>query len=335
MLYDRRHIVVRVPTRVSFAGGGTDFEEYAREFGPGHTVSATIDLYSHVHLKDMFDTNVRVHHEIIETAATASRIRHAYARLALERHGLFRGVELAMTSDVMATGSGLGTSSSLMAALITACRTFREEPQLDPGDLARTTYELETEAGTVGGLQDQYAVAYGGLNAITYSPEKVEVAPLALASEVESELSDRLILVYTNLARFDHEIQVRHREGIADGVRADYLGRILAISHDFRSELEKDVPDIDHLGEILHESWRLKQEFNPSVTNVYVAQLYQHLRENGIIGGKILGAGGGGFILAIVREGAKQQLMYDLYPNFVAVDFRIVHHGAEIVWRNW
>jgi D-glycero-alpha-D-manno-heptose-7-phosphate kinase len=335
VLYDRRHIVVRAPTRVSFAGGGTDFEEYAREFGSGHTVSAAIDLYSHVHLKDMFDTNVRVHHEIIETAATASRIRHAYARLALERHGLFRGVELAMTSDVMATGSGLGTSSSLMAALVTACRAFREEAPLEPGDLARSTYELETEAGTVGGLQDQYAVAYGGLNAISYQAKGVTVEPLALPTEVESEFSDRLILVYTNLARYDHEIQLRHREGIADTARAEYLERILAISHDFRTELTKDAPDFDHLGEVLHESWQLKQDFNPSVTNVYVAQLYEHLRENGIIGGKILGAGGGGFILAIVREGTKQQLMYDLYPNFVAVDFRIVHHGAEVVWQNW
>ena len=335
MLYDRRHIVVRAPTRVSFAGGGTDFEEFAHEFGPGHTVSATINLYSHIHLKDMFDTNVRVHHETIETAATASRIRHPYARIALERHGLFRGIELTMTSDVMATGSGLGTSSSLMAALITACRAFRDESQLDPGDLANTTYQLETEAGTVGGLQDQYAVAYGGLNAITYHENEITVDPIALAPEVESAFSDRLVLVYTNLARFDHEIQVRHREGIADGARADYLERILAISHEFRAELTKQRPDIDLLGGILHESWQLKQEFNPSVTNVYVAQLYEHLRKNGIIGGKILGAGGGGFILAIVRDGAKQRLMYDLYPNFVAVDFRIVHKGAEIAWQNW
>jgi D-glycero-alpha-D-manno-heptose-7-phosphate kinase len=335
MLYDRRHIVVRAPTRVSFAGGGTDFEDFAREHGAGHTVSATIDLYSHVHLKDMFDTNVRVHHETIETAATASRIRHPYARIALERHGLFRGIELTMTSDVMATGSGLGTSSSLMAALITACRAFRDEPHLEPSELAESTYRFETEAGTVGGLQDQYAVAFGGLNSITYHEHEVTVDPLTLKPKVESELSDRLVLVYTNLARFDHEIQLRHRDGIADGTKAEYLSRILAISHDFRTELTKETPDIGLLGEILHESWQLKQDFNPSVTNVYVTQLYDHLRGNGIIGGKILGAGGGGFILAIVREGAKQQLMYDLYPNFVAVDFRIVHHGAEIAWRNW
>jgi D-glycero-alpha-D-manno-heptose-7-phosphate kinase len=335
VLYDRRHIVVRTPTRVSFAGGGTDFEEYARQVGPGHTVSATIDLYSHAHLKDMFDTNVRVHHEVIETAATASRIRHAYARTALERHGLFRGVELAMTSDVMATGSGLGTSSSLMATLITACRAFQKEKDLGCEELAQLTYQLETEAGTVGGLQDQYAVAYGGLNSITYEADGVTVTPLSISEELESELNNRLILVYTNLARVDREIQHRHLWGITEGKKAEYLSQILAISREFVAELTSETPDIDRLGALLHDSWQLKQSFNQSVTNVYVEQLYDHLRDRGIIGGKILGAGGGGFILAIVRKGAKQQLMYDLYPNFVAVDFQIVHHGSEIVWRNW
>lgn len=335
MLYDRRHIVVRTPTRVSFAGGGTDFGEYTKAHGEGHTVSATIDLYSYVHLKDMFDANVRVHHEVIETAATASRVKHRYARVALERHGLFRGVELVMTSDVMATGSGLGASSSMMAGLITACRCFQGEEGLGADDLARETYRLETEAGTVGGLQDQYAAAFGGLNSITFRESDVTVRSIDLDPVVEKELCDRLVLIYTNLARVDHKIQDRHRDSISDREKAEYLGRIRRLSYEFRDELESTSPSLVRLGEILHESWELKQDFNPTVTNVYVQQLYDHLRKSGIVGGKILGAGGGGFILAIVHEGAKKKRMYDLYPNFVAVNFQIVHRGSEIVWRNW
>lgn len=335
MLHNRRHILARSPMRVSFVGGGTDFPEFLGDGRQGHVVSTTIDLYCYVKLKDMFDTNVRVHHSTIETEPTASRITHLYARNALENHGLFRGVEVVLTSDVMTTGSGLGASSSLMTALICACREFRGEPPLMPDEMAKTAYRLELESGTVGGLQDQYAVAFGGFNSFTFSQEKVHLEPINLKPDTEQALCDRLFLVYSNLARKEADIQVNHKRNLLDKGKDDYLNQILGLSYEFKGELLKPTLDFDILGKILHESWLMKRRFNQAVTNVYVDQLYDYLLESGMLGGKILGAGGGGFILGLAKEGLKDSIIYKLYPNFIGLNLCFTSGGAEVVWKNW
>jgi D-glycero-alpha-D-manno-heptose-7-phosphate kinase len=321
--------------RVSFVGGGTDFPEFWAGGRKGHVLSATIDLYCYVQIKDMFDANVRVHHARIETESTASRIKHSYARTALESFGLFRGVEAVITADVMTTGSGLGASSSVMTALICACRELRGEPALSPAPLATEAYRLETEAGTVGGLQDQYAVAFGGLNSITFSRDEVVVDSLHLDSTTEKGLSDRLFLVYSNLTRKHTSIQKHHGQNITEREKLEYLDQILGLSYEFEKELVKPSPDFDLLGAILHESWIRKKEFNHYVTNPYIDELYNQLRESGILGGKILGAGGGGFILALSKEGVKDRILYSLYPNYIAVNFSFSQDGVSVVWKNW
>ncbi|MBC8873991.1 MAG: hypothetical protein H8E44_31505 [Planctomycetes bacterium] len=334
MLYDRRRVSARAPVRVSFVGGGTDFPDFFRDGRTGHVVSAAVDLYCYVDLKDMFDANVRVHHARIETEPTASRITHPYARTALEAHGLFRGVELVITSDVMTTGSGLGASSSVMAALTCAARGLRGDPELSPAELAQTTYRLETEAGTVGGLQDQYATAFGGINSITLSEEGVAVRPLKLAEETIREMGDRMLLVYTNLSRQHNEIQTQLRERITEGDSTRYLDAILQLSYQFLEELERPSVDFGVLAQILDESWARKRELTDAVSNPYVDQLYALLRQHGVIGAKLLGAGGGGFILAIAEAGAQEAVMHRLYPNFIALTIRPTDEGARIVWRN-
>jgi len=240
-----------------------------------------------------------------------------------------------MTSDVMTTGAGLGASSSLMTALVCACREFRGEAALAPEELAMTAYHLETEAGTVGGLQDQYAAASGGFNSITFSHDGVAVEAIHMAQGAEEAFCQRLFLVYTNLARKQGDIQTDHKRKIIERDRIDYLDQILSLSYEFEEELVKPSPDFDVLGTILHENWMMKRNFNSAVTNSYVDQLYEYLRENGMVGGKITGAGGGGFILALAREGAKESLMYKLYPNFLALSFSFTRQGVQIVWKNW
>ena len=335
MLYNRRVIHLRAPLRVSFVGGGTDFPEYYRQRA-GHVVSATIDVFVYVTIKDMFDTNVRVHHSVIETEPIASRISHAYCRAALERYGLFKGIEIVITSDVMTTGSGLGASSSLMSALILGCAALHNQDVGSLQEFAETTYTLEKLAGTVGGLQDQYAVVFGGLNSISFNADGVHVEPLGLDRTVEEGLESRTFLVFTNLARSSVSIQSQLVQNIEAQDHDGYLDELYELSRAFKAELLSPAMDFRRLGEIVHESWELKKAVSPGSTNLYVDELYEYLRKNGVIGGKVTGAGGGGFFLAIAEEpAAKRAIMHKLYPNYIGMDVRFQPKGTEVLWKNF
>jgi D-glycero-alpha-D-manno-heptose-7-phosphate kinase len=335
MLYDKKHIYLRSPLRISFVGGGTDLESYYSQGKKGHVVSAAIDLYSYVSIKDMFDSNTRVHHAEIETEAITSRIKHPYARIALEHFGMFKGAEVVLTSDVMTTGSGLGASSAMMSALIKGCNEMRGNDTLDNYKLAEMAYKLEHNAGTFGGKQDQYATVFGGLNSIVFSSDEVVVNRVNISQNKLKELEDRLFLVFTNLARDSRGIQIT----LADNSKTDkrkYFDKLQELSHEFLSELESVNTSIDNLGKILDEGWTLKKSTNNDSTNPYIEQLYDLLKSKGVIGGKILGAGGGGFFLAFAKDSSiKEKIKYELYPNFIALDIKFNFTGAEILWKNF
>lgn len=321
--------------RISFVGGGTDLESYYSQGKNGHVVSAAIDLYSYVSIKDMFDSNTRVHHAEIETEAITSRIKHSYSRIALEYFGMFKGVEVVLTSDVMTTGSGLGASSAMMSALIMGCNEMRGNLLLDKYKLAELTYKLENDAGTIGGKQDQYSAVFGGLNSITFSTDGVAVKKINISEARLKELEDRLFLVFTNLARESKSIQVN----LSDNSKSDkkkYFDRLQELSYRFLNELESDTASIDGLGKILDEGWLLKKSTNNNSTNPYIEQLYDLLKTKGVIGGKILGAGGGGFFLALAQDTfVKEKIKYELYPNFIALDIKFNFTGTEILWKNF
>ena len=336
MLYSKKHIYLRSPLRISFVGGGTDLESYYSQGTAGHVVSATINSYVYVALKDMFDANVRVHHSHIETESIASRISHDYSKTALEYFGLFRGTEVVLTSDVMTTGSGLGASSSMMSALIVGCKELNQITQSSKTELAELTYELEKQAGTVGGKQDQYATVFGGLNSMIFEKDRVNVHPVKIKNNKLKDLESRLFLVYTNLARSSKTIQQQLTTNSKDDDKKKYLDDLHKLSRDFLNELESQSPDINSIGKILHEGWMLKKASNHSSTNPYIDQLYENLRNKGVIGGKILGAGGGGFFLALAENHeTKEKIKYELYPNFIAIDISFTNKGTEILWKNF
>lgn len=335
MLYNRRAIHLRAPLRLSFVGGGTDFPEYFQR-KPGEVISTTLDVFIYLTIKDMFDTNVRVHHAAIETEPIASRITHTYTRTALEHFGLFKGVEVIIVSDVMTTGSGLGASSSLMSALVLGCSCLRNRRLTSPEDLARLTVELERQAGTVGGFQDQYATCFGGFNAISFNNDQVRVEPLALAPEVRTALEERTLLVFTNLARNSLPIQSSLAESLEQGYKDDHLDRMYQATQSFKAELLSPTADVSQLGRILDETWRLKKEVSPGSTNPYVDELYNFMRTNGVVGGKITGAGGGGFFLTLTESAeAKKALMYRLYPNYIGMEVKFHPQGTEMLWKNF
>lgn len=336
MLYDNKHIYLRSPLRISFVGGGTDLESFYSAGETGHVVSSTVKLYNYVSIKDMFDSNVRVHHAEIETEPIASRIKHNYARTVLEHFGLFKGVEVILTSDVMTTGSGLGASSAMMSALIKGCRELRGLKPLSNSALAEQTFMLESEAGTVGGRQDQYATAYGGFNSISFGPKGTRVRKVKISEENLKRFEERIFLVFTNMAREMKVIQTKLGENLRDEYLSKYFSSLKQLSHDFLGSLESRRIDFEDIGKILHESWSLKKATNNHTTNPFIDQLYQTLRKKGVTGGKILGAGGGGFLLAFVKDPAvKEKIKYELYPNFIALDVKFSSKGTEVLWKNF
>ncbi len=337
MLYNKRHVYLRSPMRISFAGGGTDLENFYSNGEEGHVVSTTIDLYNYVSIKDMFDSNVRVHHAEIETESIASRIKHVYTRTALEHFGIFKGIEVILTSDVMTTGSGLGASSSIMSNLILGCSALRNKKLCNKHEHSELTFRLEHEAGTVGGRQDQYATVFGGFNSITFGKNtKPVIRKIRISPERATMLQDRMLLVFTNIARETKGIQSNLGMNITSDAKNKYFVGLRDLSYEFLNSLESRNFKTDEIGKLLHETWKLKKSSNNNATNPFIDQLYETLRRKGIIGGKVLGAGGGGFFLAFARDPkVKEKLKYELYPNFIALDVRFSSKGTEILWKNF
>lgn len=302
----------------------------------GHVVSSTIDLYNYVAIKDMFDSNVRVHHAEIETEPITSRIKHTYSRTALEHFGIFKGIEVVLTSDVMTTGSGLGASSAMMSSLILGCSTLRNIKIKNKYDHSELTYRLETESGTVCGRQDQYATVFGGFNSITFDKGKINVSKVKISKENLKVLEDRLFLVFTNMARENKPLQEKLSRNLNKGEKKEYYLKLKELSYEFLKSLESKTFPLNDIGKILHESWILKKTANHQTTNPFIDQLYQTLRSKGVSGGKILGAGGGGFLLAFARDPkVKEKIKYELYPNFIALDVKFSNKGTEILWKNF
>ncbi|MDZ4712330.1 MAG: hypothetical protein SGI89_08375 [bacterium] len=336
MLYNKRQVYLRSPLRISFVGGGTDLESFYMNGETGHVVSSTIDLYNYVSIKDMFDSNVRVHHAEIETESIASRIKHAYSRTALEHFGFFKGIEVVMTSDVMTTGSGLGASSSIMSNLILGCDTLRDKKLKNKTEHAELTYKLESAAGTVCGRQDQYSTVFGGFNSITFNKGKVNLKKVNIAKENLKQLEDRMFLVFTNMAREMNSIQTNLGANTTDDSKKKYFIELRDLSYDFLKLLESKNFRLKDVGSLLHESWKLKKSTNHQTTNPFIDQLYETLKKKGILGGKVLGAGGGGFLLAFAGDPRmKEKIKYELYPNFIALDVKLSSKGTEILWKNF
>lgn len=336
MLYDKKHIYLRSPLRISFAGGGTDLDAFYSGGETGHVVSSTIDLYNYVSIKDMFDSNVRVHHAEIETESITSRIKHPYSRTALEHFGIFKGAEVILTSDVMTTGSGLGASSAMISGLIMGCSHLRDKKISNRNQLSELTYRLEGEAGTFGGRQDQYATVFGGLNSITFSKSRINVRKVKISEENLNRLEGRMFLVFTNMARENKIIQENLGINILSEEKIRYFMELRDLSYELLGLLESKNFKLNDTGKLLHESWKLKKSTNGYATNPFIDQLYETLRSKGVIGGKVLGAGGGGFLLAIASdEKLKEKIKYELYPNFIALDVKLSKKGTEILWKNF
>jgi D-glycero-alpha-D-manno-heptose-7-phosphate kinase len=319
-------IITQTPLRISFFGGGTDLKGfYALE--EGCVLSSAIDKGIFVIIKQRFDAKVRVGYTRTELVENIDDLQHELVREALRLTGLCRQIEVGTMGDIPSTGSGLGSSSTVTVGLLNAIHTYLGQPQ-NLEVLARQACHVEIDVlGKPIGKQDQYIAAYGGLRLIRFLPdEQVVVEKLDLTEEERIRFDQHLMLFYTNHSRLAETILVEQRANI--GNRLDvlremrdqaYQGRDLLLSGDF-----------EEFGHLMHRAWELKKQMASKITSVAINDIYAAAREAGALGGKITGAGGGGFLLLFCPVG-RQQPVRTALRGLKELPFRLESDGTKVI----
>jgi D-glycero-alpha-D-manno-heptose-7-phosphate kinase len=285
-------IIVQTPLRISLFGGGTDFPSFFLKEG-GCVLSTAIDKYIFVTIKKRFDDKLRVGYTSTEMVDRVDDIKHELIREAFKLAGISKGVEVNTTGDIPA-GTGLGSSSTVTVGVLNAMFTYLNIP-VHPEQLAQLACQIEIETLQKPiGYQDQYIAAYGGFRLIEFGKDgKTNTQVIKLSSESENRLSDNLLLFYTGVRRQAETILAEQKQNISD--HSSILKSLKQMAYAAVEELQKG--DIDCIGHMLHESWQLKKQLASGISNDTINEYYEKAIQAGALGGKLTGAGGGGFLL--------------------------------------
>jgi D-glycero-alpha-D-manno-heptose-7-phosphate kinase len=324
-------IVSRAPVRFSLGGGGTDLPSYSREHG-GYVVAAAVDKFVNVCVARRFQNNIRLAYSESEIVDSVDQIKHRIFKAALTMAGIPRGVELHSLADVPAN-TGLGSSSSFTVALLNGLHTYKRE-FVPAEQLAREACELEIEILKEPiGKQDQYIAAYGGISAMTFNPDgSVDVERLPLRDEVIDDLESNLIIYYSGVERAASTVLKEQAKTISTNKDDAVLRmhRIKALGHETKRILLEGR--IDVYGEMLHEHWTNKRKLAANMADGTIDEHYEAARNAGAIGGKLMGAGGGGFFMFYVRAGDRRRVHDALGARGLRpMRFRFDFDGARIM----
>jgi len=324
-------IITRTPYRISFFGGGTDFQPWYEEHG-GDILSTSINHYNYILCRYLppftSEYRNRIVWKLLELPDRVEDIKHNAIRAALLHFEVKEGVEICNQSDLPAR-TGLGSSSSFCAGLIKAIYALKGE-MISKYGLARETIRLEREIlKERGGIQDQIATVYGGLNYIHINNNgSFTVEPVVLTDERRHEFNSKLLLFFTGISRTSSEIAAKQEASIKD--RYYQLSNMQSMVSEACRILTQNKANLDDFGRLLHESWLLKRSLTEKVSNPFIDEIYNVAISNGALGGKILGAGGGGFILFYVPE-ARQNGVKEALKDLIHVPFKFDDQGSQIV----
>lgn len=291
-------IITRSPLRISLGGGGTDLPSYYREFG-GQVLSAAIDKYVYITLHETFQPAIIAKYSKMETVDSPDEIKHPIIREALKLVGIDETPHLEITSmsDIPA-GTGLGSSGSFTTALLRALYMLKKD-HISREDLAEKACHIELDLlGEPIGKQDQYIASFGGLTCLHFAPDgRVDVEPLRLTTSTLHNLEDGLALFFTGFTRSASGIlrdqDSRTRQGDRDMIENLHFIKQLGA----QSKTALETGDLAHFAELMHIHWLRKRERSAGMTNPRIDELYELARGNGALGGKLIGAGGGGFLM--------------------------------------
>jgi len=322
-------ILSKTPLRMSFVGGGSDLPAYYRE-ETGAVLSTSIDKYMYIAVNRKFDGRIRISYSKTEDVESVKDVAHPLVREALGMLDIHGGIEIASMADIPSRGSGLGSSSSYTVAVLHALYAYQNQ-YVSKATLARQACEIEIDrCGEPIGKQDQYAAAFGGLNLIRFHPdESVSVDPVICQPHILSEFESSMLVFFTGRTRSASEILARQSEALKQAERKALMRRMVALAFEMKQELESG--SVLNIGELLHENWVLKKQMSSGISDAQIDDWYQTGLKHGAHGGKLLGAGNGGFMMffaPVDKHEAIRRALSDLQP----VRFQFDRNGSQIVF---
>jgi D-glycero-alpha-D-manno-heptose-7-phosphate kinase len=323
-------IVSQTPLRISFVGGATDFEDFYRRY-PSRILTTAIDKYFYIGLNSRFDGLLEVRYSKNETVKHRDQIEHPLVKAALEETGIEKGIDIISLSDLPArrTGLGLGASSSFTVGLLNGLYAFLGK-NITTDLLAKKACEIEIDKVKKPiGKQDQYIAAFGGLNMLTFNCDgKVKVEPICLSSELKKEFQKHLLLFFTGQERLSSSI-LREQKANIDK-KFSVLKKMSDLAPVFKTALEKG--NFKETGQLLHQDWLNKKQLASGISNFQIDKMYNLVLKAGAWGGKILGAGGGGFLL-IISSLENQPKIKEALKEYQLIPFNFSETGSKIVFK--
>lgn len=322
-------VISQTPLRISFVGGGSDLPDFYKKYS-GAIVSTTINKYIYITVNKKFDDLIRASYSITEFAKSSNGIKNELIRESLKYVGIYNGLEITSIADIP-SGTGLGSSSSYTVGLLNALNAYRGVYSSQK-ELAKNSCDIEIkQCRKPIGKQDQYAAAFGGFNFIEFSSGgSVNVTPIVMKPKKLKELEDDLLLLYTGETRPADKILSDQVKKISKGGESvECLKKMVELAKNLYQSLSKN--DISQFGEILDQNWQLKKQLSGNISNPRINRWYDIAKKNGALGGKVLGAGGGGFLL-FYAPSSKHSKIIKALPKLIPTQFSFEKFGSKIIY---
>ncbi len=324
-------IGIRTPLRVSFVWWGSDLASFYRNHGGGAVVSTSINKSVYIYINKKFDGKVRLSYSKTEIVDHPSQLQHGLAKEILEYMEIDHGIEIVSIADIPSEWSWLGSSSSYTTAMLHGLHTYKDH-FVSKETLAKEACIIEIDKCKEPiGKQDQYAAAYGGLNLIEFhEDDRVSVHKIICQKETKKRLEENCLMMYTGITRSASGIlQAQNTNMLSQTDKTAIMKKMVGLAYDLKKELENN--NLNSFGEILHENWILKTQMAGWITNPMIDERYNTARRSGAIGGKILGAGGWGFLLLYAPKEKHPDIIESL-PELRHVPFAFDNEGSTVTF---
>lgn len=322
-------IITRTPFRMSFFGGGTDMKEFFNEHG-GAVISTTFDKYCYVtvrHLPPFFDFKNELIYSKIERTSTTEEIIHPAIRNAMQYLNM-NDIRLTYEADLPAR-SGLGTSSSFAVGMLNAFHSLNGV-YASKKQLADEAIHLERDlCNEAGGWQDQIAASFGGFNRIDFSDNSYEVTPIIISKQKKEQLNNNLMMFFTGFTRFSSDVQKANASGRIDKTQQKL--EMLRLVDEAEKVLQNKESNLDDFGYLLNTTWNLKRQTGSAISTNSIDELYDKGIKAGALGGKLLGAGGGGFLVFYVTP-EKQESVRHAMQDLLYIPFKFENNGTKVIY---
>lgn len=324
-------ILVKAPLRLSFFGGGSDIPSYFRSYGNGATLSATFNKHVYVAIMSTPQDHVKVAYSTTQYATCANDVEHDIVREALRCYGITSRIEISSFADIPTVGTGLGASSAFNVALVAGLDRYAHQERRDPGYVVDTAANIElNKLGAPIGYQDHIAAAYGGMLFVEYTDSVAPARPYIvhrILTPQRFRILECLFLVQVTAREIDANTILKH------GLRPHAIEQLVAMAHTARKLI--DVGDVQGFGELLHAGWEEKKRSSDLITTPYIDHLYAQAIQAGVLGGKLLGAGGGGYLLLCAKTPEdKRRIQQDVFSSLVCHNVSSTTNGVEIVYED-